>query len=140
MSTDDRTTPHHRQRAGRLSIEDDPGSPFPPAGVAATPLSAGSTARIDIRSVDAAHGLIITVDGALTAHDAPALRHQLDAVLDRHPSVVVIDLSGVPSCDPRGVELLEVIRDRTRVEGISLHLVHLGAPAARQWLTAAGLA
>jgi anti-anti-sigma factor len=96
-------------------------------------------ALIEVRPVDAAHGVIITVSGALRPSDAAELGHHLHREFDRHPSVVVVDLSAVPSCDRAGVEVLSQFRSRARSAGVALHLVHLGAPAVRRWLAAAGL-
>lgn len=105
----------------------------------ASPPSSSSGATIEVRPVDAAHGVIVTVSGPLALDGADALSRQLDAELDRRRHVVVLDLSAVPSCDPAGVEVLAQARERARREGVSLHLVHLGAPAARAWLAGAGL-
>lgn len=83
--------------------------------------------------------MIITVSGSVTAPDATELGEHLRRELDREPSVVVVDLSAVPACDRAGLEVLSQVRDRARAGGIALHLVHLGAPDARAWLTTAGL-
>lgn len=96
-------------------------------------------ATVDVRPVDAAHGVIITVSGPLTLHGVDLVRERLGAELERRRHVIVLDLSAVPSCDPAGTDVLTGARDRARREGLSLHLVHLGAPAARAWLAAAGL-
>ena len=96
-------------------------------------------AVIVVRPVDAAHGVIITVSGSVGAPDATELGEHLRRELDRDPSVVVVDLSAVPACDRAGLEVLSQVRDRARTSGIALHLVHLGAPDARAWLTTAGL-
>lgn len=94
---------------------------------------------IEIRPVDAANGVIIAVAGALDGEDAAELGRHLQAELDRQPTVVVIDLSAVPSCVADGIDVLTVGRDRARRDGIALHLVHLGAPAARHWMAESGL-
>jgi anti-anti-sigma factor len=92
-----------------------------------------------VRPVDAAHGVIITVSGPLALHGVDLVREHLGAELDRRRHVIVLDLSAVPSCDPAGTDVLAQARDRARRDGLSLHLVHLGAPAARAWLASAGL-
>jgi anti-sigma B factor antagonist len=94
---------------------------------------------ITVRPVDAAHGAIVTVEGPVDRADAAVLGQHLDAELDRGRHVLVVDLSGVPACDPAGVEVLAAARARARREDVTLHLVHLGAPAARRWLTTAGM-
>ena len=106
-----------------------------------TPLTPPSRAGVDItvRPVDAAHGAIITVEGPLDREDAAVLGQHLQAELDRGRHVLVVDLSGVPTCDPAGVEVLAAALARARRDDVTLHLVHLGAPAARRWLTTAGM-
>jgi anti-anti-sigma regulatory factor len=96
-------------------------------------------AVIAVRPVDAAHGVIITVSGSVTAPDATELGAHLRREFDREPSVVVVDLSAVPACDRAGLEVLSQVRDRAQTSGIALHLVHLGAPDARAWLADARL-
>lgn len=105
----------------------------------ASSTSSSTTTAVDVRPVDAAHGVIVTVSGPVSLDGAETLSRHLDAELDRRRHVIVLDLSAVPSCDPLGVEVLTRVRARARREGVSLHLVHLGAPAARSWLAAAGL-
>jgi anti-anti-sigma regulatory factor len=94
---------------------------------------------ITVRPVDAAHGALITVEGPVGREDAAVLGQHLDAELDRGHHVLVVDLSGVPACDPAGVDVLAAARARARREDVTLHLVHLGSPAARRWLTTAGM-
>jgi anti-anti-sigma regulatory factor len=100
-----------------------------------------SRAAVDItvRPVDAAHGAMITVEGPLDREHAAVLGQHLEAERDRGRHVLVVDLSGVPACDPAGVAILAAARDRAHREDATLHLVHLGAPAARRWLTTAGM-
>jgi anti-anti-sigma regulatory factor len=118
-------TPSPRPRAGSTR-EPDPG----PGRRAAT---------IEVRPVDAAHGVMITVTGALESADAAVLGQHLGAELDRGVSVIVVDLSRVPACDPAGIEVLAGARDRARHGEVAMHLVHLGAPGARRWLVESGL-
>lgn len=102
-----------------------------------TPPPSRAGVDITVRPVDAAHGAIITVEGHVDGEDAAVLGQHLDAELDRGRHVLVVDLSGVPACHPAGVEVLAAARARARREDVTLHLVHLGAPAARRWLTTA---
>jgi anti-sigma B factor antagonist len=104
-----------------------------------TPPPSRAGVDITVRPVDAAHGAIITVAGAIDGEDAAVLGQHLEAELDRGRHVLVVDLSGVPTCDRAGVEVLAAARDRARRDDVTLHLVHLGAPAARRWLTTAGM-
>ncbi|WP_433781424.1 STAS domain-containing protein [Actinomycetospora sp. CA-101289] len=99
----------------------------------------GAYADIEVRQVDAAHGVIITVAGPLESVGAAALGKHLGAELDRGLSVIVVDLSHVPTCEPIGVEILASARHRARLRDVTMHLVHLGAPDARRWLTESGL-
>lgn len=95
-------------------------------------------ARIELRPVGAARGITITVVGTITEPDAPALSHHLHAALDAGPAVVVVNLSGVPHCEPTGLGVLTAARDRAHTIGVALHLLHLGDPDARAWLAATG--
>jgi anti-anti-sigma regulatory factor len=114
-------------------------APDGPGSSTSIPTSIPTTATVDVRPVDAAHGVIITVSGPLMRDGVDLVREHLDAELDRRRQVIVLDLSAVPSCDPAGTDVLARARDRARHEGLSLHLVHLGAPAARAWMASAGL-
>jgi anti-anti-sigma regulatory factor len=97
-------------------------------------------ATIEARRVDAAGGVIITVAGAIGRNDATALSTCLHAELDADPTVVVINLSQVYACDPAGLEVLTGVCERARAAEVGLHLVDLGAPAARRWMADAGFA
>ncbi|WP_224400950.1 STAS domain-containing protein [Pseudonocardia sp. ICBG1034] len=94
---------------------------------------------IDVRAVEAAHGVTVTVTGAVRYRDAALLSRHLHTALDAEPTVVVVNLSRVPTCHLAGVEALAAARDRALATGTGLHLMHLGAPETRDWLTAAGL-
>jgi len=132
MATADRSVPMSPavEPAGTQSHDRRP-APEPP--------SRRDGAAIAVRPVDAAHGVIITVSGSVSAPDATELGEHLRREFDREPSVVVVDLSAVPACDRAGLEVLSQVRDRARTSGIALHLVHLGAPDARAWLADARL-
>jgi len=119
------------------AIDREPAGPRPVTPLPPPPSRAG--VDITVRPVDAAHGAIITVAGAIDGEDAAVLGQHLEAELDRGRHVLVVDLSGVPTCDRAGVEVLAAARDRARRDDVTLHLVHLGAPAARRWLTTAGM-
>jgi hypothetical protein len=79
------------------------------------------------------------VVGVIGEQDADELGRHLHAALDAGPTVVVVNLSGVPRCEPAGVQILTEAHDRARRRGIALHPLHLGDPDAREWLAAAGL-
>jgi anti-anti-sigma regulatory factor len=96
-------------------------------------------ARIELRPVGAARGITITVVGPINERDADELGRHLQAALDAGPTVLVVNLSGVPRCEPAGVQVLAEARDRARHRGVALHPLHLGDPEARRWLAAAGL-
>lgn len=101
--------------------------------------SSGGGVTIEVRPVHAAYGVIITVSGAVAASDVARLARLLRRELDDELSVIVVDLSAVPTCHREGAKILSHFRDQARNRGVAWHLVHFGAPAARSWLTAAGL-
>jgi anti-anti-sigma regulatory factor len=96
-------------------------------------------ATIDVRRVDAAGGVIVTVAGTIDRNDAARLGHSLQDELDAEPTVLVINVGRVNSCAAEGVEVLSTVRERARAAGIGFHLLHLGSATARGWLGAAGL-
>ena len=96
-------------------------------------------ASIDVRRVEAAGGVIVSVSGTIDRNDAARLGRCLQVELDTEPTVLVINLGGVSSCSSEGVEVLTTIRGRARESGVGFHLLHLGNPSAHGWLSAAGL-
>lgn len=137
---EDPMTAHARETQVPTGASTDPPHDAEPTSQPACELVASrSGTSIEVRPVDAANGVIITVRGSLGSGDAGALSRHLHTVLDDHPTVVVVDLSAVRTCDPAGTKVLALARNRAREEGIALYLVHLGAPAARHWLTTAAL-
>jgi anti-anti-sigma regulatory factor len=96
-------------------------------------------ATIDVRRVDAAGGVIVTVAGTIDRNDAARLGHSLQNELDAEPTVLVINVGRVISCAAEGVEVLSTVRERARDAGIGFHLLHLGSATARGWLSTAGL-
>jgi anti-anti-sigma regulatory factor len=80
-------------------------------------------ATIEVRHVDAADGVIITMTGVIGRNDAAILSKQLHTELDAAPTVVVVNLSQVHSCDPTGREVLATARGRAQAAGIALHVI-----------------
>lgn len=109
--------------------------PATPAAPASPPLGA----TIDVRRVAAAGGVIVTVAGTIGPGDAARLSRCLHGELDAEPTVLVIDVGRVLACLDEGVEVLTVVCARAREAGVGLHLLHLGSPIARGWLSGAGL-
>ena len=141
---DDPMTAHARETQLPSDAPTDPSHDAAPASEPTSPpsselVASGLGTSIKVRPVDAAHGVIIMVRGPLGSGDAGALSRHLHTVFDDHPTAVVVDLSAVRTCDPAGTKVLALARNRARHEGIALYLVHLGAPAARHWLTTAAL-
>ena len=95
---------------------------------------------VHLRAIEAAGGVVVTVDGAISDRDAALLSRSLHAQLDAEPALIVVDLSRVPSCDLTGRHVLGLARERANAAGIELQLADLGHPAPREWLVAAGLA
>ena len=70
--------------------------------------------------------IVVRLRGALDVAAAPALRERLIGVLHRGMSLLVLDLSCVPSCDPAGLAVLIGTQRRARLLGI---VVRLAAPS-----------
>jgi hypothetical protein len=100
----------------------------------ATPSAPGAT--IEVRHVDAATGVIITVAGVVGRNDAAILSRQLHTVLDAAPAVVVVNLSQVLCVAVACRDVLATARDRAHAAGIALHVVDPGNCIANDRLAA----
>jgi ABC-type transporter Mla MlaB component len=85
------------------------------------PITPWST--IEVRHVDAAGGVLITMAGVIGRNDAAILSKQLHTALDAAPTVLVVNLSQVVSCDQAGPEVLATARERADAAGIALHVI-----------------
>ena len=74
---------------------------------------------------------IVRLRGALDGAAAPALRERLIGVLHPGMSLLVLDLSGVPSCDPAGLAVLIGTQRRARLLGIVVRLAAPSLPVAK---------
>ena len=74
---------------------------------------------------------IVRLRGAFDAAAAPALRERLIGVLHRGMSLLVLDLSCVPSCDPAGLAVLIGTQRRARLLGIVVRLAAPSLPVAK---------
>lgn len=74
---------------------------------------------------------VIRVSGSLDFAAAPALREQLIDVLHRGTSLLVLDLSGVPSCDSAGLAVLIGTQRRARLLGITVRLLAPSLPVTK---------
>jgi anti-sigma B factor antagonist len=74
---------------------------------------------------------IVRLRGALDVAAAPALRERLTGMLHPGISLLVLDLSCVPSCDPAGLAVLIGTQRRARVLGIVVRLAAPSLPVAR---------
>jgi anti-anti-sigma regulatory factor len=95
---------------------------------------------VDVRPVEAAGGIVVSVCGAIGDREAALLSRCLHAQLESEPALLVVDLSRVPSCDHTGRHVLGLVRERAEAAGTELRLADLGQPGAREWLLDAGLA
>jgi anti-anti-sigma factor len=68
---------------------------------------------------------------ALDIEGAPELRERLIGVLQRGPRVLILDLSGVPSCDVAGLAVLIGAQRRARQLGIEVRLAAPSLPVAK---------
>jgi anti-anti-sigma factor len=75
--------------------------------------------------------IIIRLGGALDIAAAPALRERLIGVLHRGTSLLVLDLSGVLSCDVSGLAVLIGTQRRARLLGTVVRLAAPSRPVAK---------
>jgi anti-anti-sigma factor len=73
----------------------------------------------------------VRLRGALDVAAAPALRERLISVLHPGTSLLVLDLSRVPSCDPAGLAVLVGTQRRARLLGIVVRLAAPSLPVAK---------
>jgi anti-sigma B factor antagonist len=74
---------------------------------------------------------IVRLRGALDVAAAPALRERLIGMLHPGISLLVLDLSRVPSCDPAGLAVLIGTQRRARLLGIVVRLAATSLPVAK---------
>jgi anti-anti-sigma factor len=74
---------------------------------------------------------IVRLRGALDVAAAPALRERLIGLLHPGMSLLVLDLSRVPSCDPAGLAVLIGTQRRARLLGIVMRLAAPSLPVAK---------
>ena len=74
---------------------------------------------------------IVRLRGALDVAGAPALRERLIGILHPGMSLLVLDLSRVPSCDPAGLAVLIGTQRRARLLGIVVRLAAPSLPVAK---------
>lgn len=95
-----------------------------------------AAARLSVRSQHG--GTVATITGELGAASIPALREQLRGLADQQASRIIIDLSGVTSCDASGLAVLVAAGRRAWLLGGMLQLT-APAPAALTALRLTGL-
>ena len=71
---------------------------------------------------------IVRLRGALDVAAAPALRERLIGILHPGMSLLVLDLSRVPSCDPAGLAVLIGTQRRARLLGTNMRLLAPSLP------------
>jgi anti-anti-sigma factor len=89
-----------------------------PTAITLTPPAAGSRPGAG----PSAARTIVRLRGALDVAAAPALRERLIGMLHPGMSLLVLDLSRVPSCDPAGLAVLIGTQRRARLLGIVMRL------------------
>ena len=82
-------------------------------------------------AVPSADRTIIRLDGALDLAAAQALRERLAGVLNGGTSLLILDLSGVLSCDASGLAVLIGTQRRARLLGSALRLAAPSPPVAK---------
>lgn len=74
---------------------------------------------------------IVRLGGALDVAAAPALRERLLGVLHRGTSLLILDLSGVLSCDASGLAVLIGTQRRARLLGGAVRLAAPSPPVTK---------
>ena len=74
---------------------------------------------------------VIRLRGALDTAAAPALRERLSGALRPGPRLLVLDLSGVASCDVSGLAVLIGTQRRARHLGLAVRLAAPSLPIAK---------
>jgi len=92
----------------------------------------------DPRAAPPAGRTIVRLRGALDIASAQELRERLIDVLHRRASLVIIDLSHVPSCDATGLAVLISTQRRARLLG-SVMLLAAPSPPVAKVLRSTGL-
>jgi len=75
--------------------------------------------------------IVFKLSGGLDSAAAPALREQLIDVLHRGTDLLVLDLSGVLSCDTAGLAVLIGTQRRARLLGTRICLLAPSPPVAK---------
>jgi len=74
---------------------------------------------------------VVRLGGTLDVAAAPALRERLLGVLHRGTSLLILDLSGVLSCDASGLAVLIGTQRRARLLGSAVRLIAPSPPVAK---------
>lgn len=83
-------------------------------------------------------GILLAPTGQLRARGGEAFRAHVEALLDRAPTALVIDLGGTESIDSTGVGYLLRVHDRLKAQGANLALA-APSPGVRIVLDSIGL-
>ena len=80
--------------------------------------------KIDEWPLEGMHdGVVLSPAGPMRARDGETFREHVDALLDRHPTALVIDLEQTDSIDSTAVGYLLNVHDRLAADGAPLALV-----------------
>jgi anti-anti-sigma factor len=94
---------------------------------------------IDERPIEGIEdGVVVAPSGPLRARDGEAFRVHMDALLDRQPTALLLDLEGADSIDSAAVGYLLNIHDRLAAHGAAMALV-APSPPVRIVLDSIGL-
>jgi anti-anti-sigma factor len=103
--------------------------PRAPASVISEPASGDGSSQPGAGSP--AVRTIVRLHDALDAATAPALRERLIGGLHPGTRLLILDLSGVPSCDSAGLAVLVGAQRHARRLGLTLRLVAPSVPVAK---------
>ena len=75
-----------------------------------------------VESTSQADALVLSLRGELDLTSAPTFERELEAAEASHPSLLVIDLSGLDFMDSTGLRALLLARERAQADGHDLAL------------------
>ena len=81
------------------------------------------SATVELRRTETGEGVMLCVRGEVGRGDAAVLSRRLHAELDALPAVVVVDVRCVTRCEASWREVLEVVRRRSRADGVGMHVL-----------------
>jgi anti-sigma B factor antagonist len=99
--------------------------------VTAASLEPSRSDLVTFEVITAATSVRVRAAGEIDSSSAPALRNELDTVLDDAPSEIVLDLCGVTFLDSAGLSVLAAAHRRATTDGVRLRVLVTGRAVVR---------